>query len=159
MRVVMILLCALATGAFAADKAQTDVVLRGVLTGQDNQTWRLVPFDVPAGTTRITVDFDYTTRDARTPIDLGVVGPDGFRGQDGFRGWSGGNKRSFTISATDATPSYLPGAIRPGRWNLLLGIPNIRPDTRAEYTASIRFQSEGAAVSPDQQSVTVLRAE
>jgi hypothetical protein len=90
MRVVMILLCALATGAFAADKAQPDAVLRGALTGQDNQTWRLVPFDVPAGTTRITVDFDYTTRDARTTIDLGIVGPDGFRGQDGFRGWSGG---------------------------------------------------------------------
>src|SRR5882724_4663071 len=159
MRVVMILLCALATGAFAADKAQTDVVLRGVLTGQDNQTWRLVPFDVPAGTTRITVDFDYTTRDARTTIDLGVVGPDGFRGQDGFRGWSGGNKRSFTISASDATPSYLPGPLRPGKWNLLLGIPNIRPDTKAEFTAGVRFERAGADAVPVVQSEPVLRAE
>src|ERR1700738_5365900 len=114
-----------AVGVSADTKAQPDVVLHGALTGQDNQTWRLVPFDVPAGTTRITVDFDYTPREARTAIDLVIVGPDGFRGQDGFRVWSGGNKRSFTISATDATPSYLPGAIRPGTWSLLLGIPNI----------------------------------
>src|SRR5207244_2837744 len=61
-----------------------DAVLQGTLTGDDNQTWHLVPFEVPAGTTRITVDFDYTTRDAHTTIDLGLLGPDGFRGQDGF---------------------------------------------------------------------------
>src|SRR5277367_5753718 len=110
---------------------RADLVLRGALTGGDNQTWRLVPFEVPAGTTRITVDFDYTARDVRTTVDLGLLGPDGFRGQDGFRGWSGGNKRSFTISATDATPSYLPGPIRAGRWSLLLGVPNIRQDSHA----------------------------
>jgi hypothetical protein len=121
--------------------------LRGTLTGADNQTWRLVPFEVPEGTTRITVDFDYTTRDQRATIDLGVLGPDGFRGQDGFRGWSGGNKRSFTISATDATPSYLPGAIRPGTWNLLLGVPNIRRDTRAEYTAHVLFEHGGGTAA------------
>jgi len=144
MRVLLILLwAALATRAFAADQPPPDVELRGALTGEDNQTWRLVPFEVPAGTTRITVDFDYTTRDARTTIDLGVLGPDGFRGQDGFRGWSGGNKRSFTISATDATPSYLPGAIRSGTWNLLLGIPNIRRDTHAEFTATVHFDQQG----------------
>jgi hypothetical protein len=124
-----------------------DLVLNGTLTGADNQTWRLVPFEVPEGTTRITVNFDYTTRDLRTTIDLGILGPDGFRGQDGFRGWSGGNKRSFTIAASDATPSYLPGAIRPGTWNLMLGIPNIRRDTRAQYTAHVRFDRGGAAPS------------
>ncbi len=157
MRVFIIFVCAaFATGAFAADEAQPDVELRGALTGEDNQTWRLVPFEVPAGTTRITVDFDYTTREARTTVDLGVLGPDGFRGQDGFRGWSGGNKRSFTISATDATPSYLPGPIRPGQWSLLLGIPNIRPDTRAEFTAAIRYERESEpAVRPG----LVVRAE
>lgn len=135
-----------------------DVVLTGALTGEDNQTWRLAPFEVPNGTTRITVDFDYTTRDARTTIDLGVLGPDGFRGQDGFRGWSGGNKRSFTISASDATPSYLPGPIRPGQWNLLLGIPNIRRETHAEYIANIRFERDGDA-NAHVSSGPTLRAE
>jgi hypothetical protein len=132
------------------------LILRGTLTGTDNQTWHLVPFEVPAGTTRITVDFDYTTRDEHTTIDLGLLGPDGFRGQDGFRGWSGGNKRTFTIATTDATPSYLPGPLQPGTWNLLLGIPNIRGDTRAEYTASVRFEPSEPGAGPP--AGPVLRA-
>jgi hypothetical protein len=144
--------------AHADAKQVPDTILQGALTGVDNQTWRLVPFEVPPGTTRITVDFDYTTRDLRTTVDIGLLGPDGFRGQDGFRGWSGGNKRSFTISATDATPSYLPGPIRPGEWNLLLGIPNIRQDSRAQYTASVRFEREATGQAPAQFGPT-LRAQ
>jgi hypothetical protein len=150
-------MCMLSPGTRADNATQPDLVLRGNLNGQDHQTWRLVPFEVPEGTTRITVDFDYTTRDLHTTVDLGVLGPDGFRGQDGFRGWSGGNKRGFTISATDATPSYLPGPIRPGSWNLLLGIPNIRHDTLAQFTAHVRFGREGAAAPA--QTGPVLRAE
>jgi hypothetical protein len=141
------MIVALLASALAA-VLEPDVVLHGTLTGEDNQTWKLVPFDVPVGTTRLTVDFDYTTRDARTTIDLGILGPDGFRGQDGFRGWSGGNKRTFTLSATDATPSYLPGAIRPGKWNLLLGIPNIRRETRAEFTAEVRLERGSEPAAP-----------
>src|SRR5712664_4655448 len=89
-RCLLALMCTISAGAPAAGalpattKPQSDVVLRGSLSGEDNQTWRLVPFEVPVGTTRITVDFDYTTRDAHTTIDLGLLGPDGFRGQDGF---------------------------------------------------------------------------
>jgi hypothetical protein len=134
----------------------SEVLLSGQVTGADNQTWRMVPFEVPPGTTRITVEFDYTTRDERTTIDLGLLGPDGFRGEDGLRGWSGGNKRTFTIAATDATPSYLSGPLRPGTWNLLLGIPNIRRETRAEYTARVKFErSDPAAEIP---SGPVLRS-
>jgi hypothetical protein len=144
--------------AHADEKPAPDIILRGALTGVDNQTWRLVPFEVPSGTTRLTVDFDYTTRDLRTTIDIGLLGPDGFRGQDGFRGWSGGNKRSFTISGTDATPSYLPGPIRSGQWNLLLGIPNIRQDSHAQYTASVRFEREATGQAAAQSGPT-LRAQ
>lgn len=114
-----------------------DIVLQGELNGTDQKTWHLVPFEVPPGTTRITVDFDYTTRDARTTVDLGLLGPG-----SGFRGWSGGNKRSFTLSATDATPSYLPGPLEPGQWNLVLGVPNIRADTHAGYTAHIQLERD-----------------
>ncbi|HSX65857.1 MAG TPA: hypothetical protein VLF15_14080, partial [Pseudoxanthomonas sp.] len=48
-----------------------DLVLRGELEGRDHQTYRTVPFDVPAGTARITVEFDYSGRDRKTTIDLG----------------------------------------------------------------------------------------
>jgi hypothetical protein len=142
--VVAFLLAAIAaSAAFASDAPAPDIVLHGALSGTDHQTWHLVPFEVPPGTTRVTVDFDYTTREARTTIDIGIAGP------DGFRGWSGGNKRSFTLSATDATPSYLPGPIQPGHWNLLLGIPNIRRPTHAEYTAHVRLEHGGSQSAVD----------
>jgi hypothetical protein len=127
-----------------AQTSAPDRVLHGELSGRDNNTYRSVPFDVPAGVTRITVDFSYTGKEQHTTIDLGLLGPDGFKGQDGFRGWSGGSKQVFTVSATDATPSFLPGAIRPGRWTLLLGIPNIRPDAHASYTAQIWFSHDAS---------------
>ncbi len=117
-----------------------DLVLHGTLDGKDNRTYRMAPFTVPAGATRITVQFSYTGHDdEHTAIDLGLLGPHGFHGQDGFRGWSGGAKQLFTISATDATPSYLPGRIDPGAWTLLLGVPNIRHDSHSRYTAKIWF--------------------
>ena len=135
----LLLACALPFATHAAEAEKPDVVLHGELAGKDYQTYRTLPFDVPAGTTRITVQFDYSGREEKTAVDLGLLGPDGFRGQDGFRGWSGGTRKLFTVSATDATPSYLPGAIRPGRWQLLLGIPNIRKESHSNYTASIWF--------------------
>jgi hypothetical protein len=131
---------ATAAGTPAAHEERPDVVLRGSLAGGDNHSYRELPFSVPAGTSRITVKFDYSGHDQdHTTIDLGMLGPDGFHGQDGFRGWTGGSKRLFTIATSDATPSFLPGPIRPGRWRLLLGIPNIRKDSHSTYTAEIWF--------------------
>ncbi|WP_266159115.1 CehA/McbA family metallohydrolase [Dyella silvatica] len=144
----LVLLFGMLTNTRAAevppDRPAADLVLRGELSGKDHQTYRNVPFEVPAGTTRITVQFDYSGHDQHTTIDLGLLGPDGsklkgFNSQDGFRGWSGGSKQLFTVGVSDATPSYLPGPIRPGRWSLLLGIPNIRKDNHASYTAKIWF--------------------
>ncbi len=138
----MALWLTLASLAQAADPA-ADIVLHGHLKGSDNQTYRSVPFDVPAGVNRVTVQFDYTGRADHTTIDLGLMGPGGMKGPDGFRGWSGGSKQLFTVSATDATPSFLPGPVHAGRWTLLLGIPNIRPTSHADYTAKIWFGHPG----------------
>lgn len=151
-RPLALLVLALAAASLArADGAdKPDLTLHGEVSGKDHQTYRLVPFDVPAGATRITVQFDYDNKTDHTTIDLGLLGPDGFRGQDGFRGWSGGTKRVFTVSATDATPSYLPGAIRPGRWQLLLGLPNVRPTAHTPYDIKIWFGHGGdPAWKPD----------
>jgi len=128
--------------SFAAAAVTPDLVLHGHLDGHDNQTYRSVPFDVPAGVTRISVEFSYTGKDDKTTIDLGLLGPDGFRSVDGFRGWSGGNKNRFTAGEIDATPSYLPGPIKPGRWSLLLGIPNIRASSQADYDANVYFSRD-----------------
>jgi hypothetical protein len=141
MRLFTFLFLLLACHAAAA--GLPDLVLRGSLNGQDHQTYRSLPFQVPAGVERITVEFDYSGKEERAVIDLGLLGP---RGE--LRGWSGGNKRVFTISSVDATPSYLPAPTVAGEWALLLGIPNLRPQGRAEYTARIWF-SRGLAAADE----------
>jgi hypothetical protein len=127
----------LAAEASTAAAEKPDLVLTGSITGADHQTYREVPFAVPPGVDRVTVSFSYTGRDQHTAIDLGLFDA------ERFRGWSGGNKSSFTVSETDATPSYLPGPTRPGRWHLLLGVPNARPAVHAAFEAKVYFHRAG----------------
>ncbi len=137
--VCLLLLCSVALFGRAESKA--DIVLNGTIAGADYHTYREVPFTVPAGVIRLTVQFSYTGKEQHTTIDLGIF--DGER----FRGWSGGNKSEFTISESDATPSYLPGAVRPGVWKLILGVPNIREGVRSEFQAKVYFSRTGALTS------------
>ncbi|TAJ68597.1 MAG: PHP domain-containing protein [Phenylobacterium sp.] len=127
-----------AAALVAFPAAAETLTLTGVMTGADHQTYREVPFRVPAGTTSVSVEFAYTGKDQKSVIDLGVRDP------QRFRGWSGGNKAKFTITDTWATPSYLPGPLPAGEWKLILGVPNLRKDGRADYTA--RITQDRAAV-------------
>ena len=128
-----------------------DVSLHGSVTYDNAQTYVEVPFTVPVGVTRLMVDFAYTERDKHTSIDLGILD------SERFRGWSGGNKSGFTLSETDATPSYLPGPIRPGTWRLLLGIPNIERGVKSDYEAKIYFAHAGDPVAVSTFSSAPLR--
>ena len=121
-------------GSAAQAQPAPDLTLTGVMTRADHEHYREVPFKVPAGTTRLTVEFAYTGKDQKSVIDLGVRDP------QRFRGWSGGNKAGFTISDVEATPSYLPGPIPAGTWQLVLGVPNLRAGVEARYTAKVFFE-------------------
>jgi predicted metal-dependent phosphoesterase TrpH len=130
------LLClAFVAAAVAQPEKPADLVLKGEVTGAQHKTYFEVPFTVPAGVHRISVDFHYTGRDQRATLDLGIRDPQRFRGE------SGGNKSHFTISETDATPSYLPGEIPAGQWRLIIAVPNMRPQVVSHYQADIRFNS------------------
>ncbi|MFP5229878.1 MAG: CehA/McbA family metallohydrolase [Acidobacteriota bacterium] len=121
--------------AVAQNSPAPSLVLQGVVHPAQNQTYFEVPFTVPTGTHRITVTFHNLGKEQHTVLDLGIADP--FR----FRGASGGNKDHFTLSDTDATPSYLPGAIPPGRWKLLIAVPNIRAGVTSQYRAEVWFNS------------------
>lgn len=127
--------------AHAGPARAPDVILTGTLTRAAHETYTEVPFKAPPGVERITIEFAYTGREQRAVIDLGLRDP------ERFRGWSGGNKSSFTLAESDATPSYLAGPLKPGVWKLVLGAPNIRKDSRADYTAKIWFDRKGAATA------------
>ena len=154
------LICAfaLALAACASPPAfdpAVPLVLTGEITRADHQTYREVPFTVPAGVKRISVDFVYTGKDQKTVIDLGLRDP------QGQRGWSGGNKARFEVGETASTPSYRPGPIQPGEWKLVLGIPNIREGQTASYTATVSFSAneETGTTAADVYRPVVLSAE
>jgi hypothetical protein len=139
----VLLVCALLVAApLLAQLPQRapDIELTGMISGVDHQTYQDIPFDLPSGTSRIVVAFDHDMRDKKTVIDIGISDSHGFRGS------SGSNKASFTISAHDATPSYLPGRVEPGRWALQLAIPNIRAGISANWRAKLWFLREGEAL-------------
>jgi len=130
--------------------AAPDVVLSGSIEGKDHQTYREAPFAVPPGVSRITVRFEYD-KSHHTVIDLGLLDP------ARFRGWSGGSKSLFTLSPADATPSYLAGPIIPGRWRLLMGVPNARPGSASHYKASIWFDRGDGHAATDAAAPPPLR--
>lgn len=99
------------------------IMLTGEVNGADHQTYRAVTFDVPPGTQRLRIAFEHDGRDLRTVVDLGIYGPNGFRGA------SGSNKAVVELGPSDATPSYRPGPIESGQWRLMLGFPNVRGAT------------------------------
>ncbi|HEV2134418.1 MAG TPA: CehA/McbA family metallohydrolase [Terracidiphilus sp.] len=131
------LFCAIIPPVLAQTPANPDAVLRGVVHGAQNHTYIKVPFRVPAGVHRVTVTFAYTEKDQHTALDLGLLDP------SGLRCWSGGNKSMLTVGLSDATASCLPGAIPAGTWNVLIGVPNIRPQVTSQYTAQVYFTRTG----------------
>ncbi len=132
----LLLLSVVSCFSAKAELPKADLVLEGVVTVAQNHTHFMVPFTVPTGVHRITVDFSYDHRlEEKTVFNIGIHDPAGFRGQ------SGSNKDHFTIGPADATPSYIPGSIPAGQWNLLISVSNIRPEVTSKYRAEIRFNS------------------
>lgn len=134
---LLVLLAALSSwsGPVAAQTPERapDLELRGTISRADFKTYKHIPFRMPEGVDRLVLAFDHDGREQKSVIDLGVADPHGFRGA------SGGNKPSFTLSQTDATPSYLPGRIDAGEWALSLAVPNIREGVTARWTARLWF--------------------
>lgn len=109
------------------------MTLEGRLTRADYERLFERTFEVPPGTRRIDIEYAVSGAARRTVVDLGLRGP------SGLRGWSGGGKRSMFVSALGATPGYLPGAIEPGTWAVLLGVPNIRDGSDDTYQVTVRL--------------------
>lgn len=127
----------------SAAARKPDLVLRQTIRSSQNHQFFTIPFRVPTGTVRISMQFDWTGRESRTALDVGLLGP------SGFRGWSGGDKDEFTLSFADATPSYLPGPLVPGQWKLILGVPNIRSGVVSQFVARVWLDRTVASEARD----------
>lgn len=123
-----------------AQERKPDLVLKGTITEASRESYVEVPFTVPPGVVRVSVDFHYTGHDRKATIDLGLLD------NERFRGWSGGNKTDFTVSEADATPSFLPGPVKPGVWKLLLGVPSMPDGVQSQYVVNVYFAREGERI-------------
>jgi hypothetical protein len=83
--------------------------------------WHYLPVEVRPGTAGLRVELEYERAEG-TVLDLGCLGP------DGFRGWSGGARESFVITRDAATPGYLVGELEAGLWQVVIGLHQIPPD-------------------------------
>jgi hypothetical protein len=119
--------------AAAADGGEETRTIGGHI-GYGAPDWVYLPIEVPDRVNRISVSYRY---DRPTPpagqagnaLDIGVFDQrgHGLGPAAGFRGWSGGSRENFTISASEATPGYLPGPIDAGTWYLILGPYTVHP--------------------------------
>jgi len=118
--------------------------------------WVYVPLDIPAGVNRLTVAYSYD-RPAAPPgqngnaLDIGLFDEHGtgLGDERGFRGWSGGFRTEYTVSASDATPGYLPGPVRAGRWHIILGPYTVHPQgLNWTVTVTLTFGPDGPAFRP-----------
>ena len=82
--------------------------------------WHYLPVEVGPGTAALRVELEYERAEG-TVLDLGCLGP------HGFRGWSGGARESFIIARDAATPGYLPGELETGTWQVMIGVHRVPP--------------------------------
>lgn len=134
-------------------------------TIQDRQRnpYHLLPFDVPAGVARLTVQYSFTPGTRESPaskntIDLGLFDSRGheFLAAPGFRGWSGSARKNIALTAHEATPGYLPGPLYPGAWHVLLGLYEIALEgcdvnvlINMESDVPLPLQAKSSAKMPD----------
>lgn len=126
-------------------------VATGSVSLADEKTYQLVPFEVPPGTQRVSVAYQWadqpgppSTPLTQTVLDLGLRDADGVRDNAGLRGWSGSRQGRIHadqppvfITATTADRGYTAGAIEAGTWHVELGIAAVAPQGatwRVEFT-------------------------
>lgn len=113
----------------------------GVWTLDDRlaSPWHYLPVEVAPGTSALRVELEYER--AGAVLDLGCLGP------SGFRGWSGGARSSFVLTVDSATPGYLPGEVEPGLWQVVIGL-HLVPADGVRYRVTAEPSNGHAAGHP-----------
>ncbi|MGH3204604.1 MAG: hypothetical protein ACRDP5_21525, partial [Streptosporangiaceae bacterium] len=113
---------------------------RWTLEHRFESPWHYLPVEVGPGTAGLRVDLEYE-RAGETVLDLGCLGP------GGFRGWSGGARSWFAITGEQATPGYLPGELEAGLWRVMIGLYRVPPDG-VPYRVTVQASGHGSGLVP-----------
>lgn len=132
------------------------LTLRGTAGAEQTLTYLHLPFEVPAGTRRIAIQYHYSDPVGSDPwltggntVDLGLIDA---RGCDfcemGLRGWSGSARSEIFVTERAATPGYAAGSLDAGIWHVILGLYKIAPQG-CDYTVEITLSDH--AEMPSEQ--------
>ena len=135
------------------------IILKGSLPTTKEGSYKLLPFKVAMGVSKLTFSYGYTGEG--NVLDLAVWDNAGAFTYEGFRGWSGSRQgRSddsdgdgkpdqppVVIQAQKASRNYLPEKIRPGRWNVELGGGTIGSDGTT-YKVKVKCSKVRAGQTP-----------
>jgi predicted metal-dependent phosphoesterase TrpH len=151
----------LAFGAPASGTNQQSKTVTGTFTPSISD-WYYLPIEVPRGVNQIDVVYSYDKPSVPhgtrgNACDIGMFGPEGYQlgNERGFRGWSGGFRDRFSISASEATPGYIPGPITPGTWHVILGPYTVAPQgMHYQVQITLHFGPQGAPFRPNPAPTT-----
>jgi len=125
-------------------------VFTGKLTCADFKRYIALPFHVPAGTTRLHVDFQFAplkVNDIENTIALSLYEPAGtFRG---FRHGQG-NRKVIDVGAGSAGDGLLAGPLPPGEWTVELDTFLILPGAPIHYELTVGLSSDAEPPAPSQ---------
>ena len=146
---------AAAAGSTPPDGSQVTRTITGHLdTGAADFVY--LPVEIPAGVRQIDVQYSYDRPTVPNGVkgnscDIGVFDERGIElGGRGFRGWSGGFRTAFSISASDATPGYLPGPVNRGTWHIVLGPYQVAPQgLNYQVQVTLTFGRPGTPFVPN----------
>ena len=111
---------------------------RWTLEHRFESPWHYLPVEVRPGTAGLRVELEYEQA-GETVLDLGCLGP------AGFRGWSGGARSWFAITGEEATPGYLPGELEAGLWQVMIGVHRV-PLDGVPYRVTVRASGHGSGL-------------
>lgn len=117
------------------------ITLSGTVTTADKGSYQEHPFTVPAGVTRIAVDFTYDNRGKGTELEVGLYDSQRFRGTSRF------SKDRFYLTEFEATPSYVAGPLPAGTWRLSLGVPSIGTGQSSTWNATIHLTTRSTPIA------------
>src|SRR4051794_8876976 len=146
-----------------------DRVITGEFGSEQQGTYVLLPFDVPAGTTQVRVRYCYDQPDVKLPgspvgntLDLGLYQPR--RGKNAlwgeFRGWGGSSHPEVQVAPQGfkseasyvadpranepglTTRGFVPGPIPAGAWAAELGVASVTPQSQSDADGKVAWRVE-----------------
>jgi len=128
--------------AHAGSESREALILSGGLTRADSDRPVERVFVVPPGTSQIDLDLTCAGTQHDACLDFGARGP------GGIRGWSMAGHGHVHIDALSASYGYLPGAIEPGEWHVMLGAAPDHDEGERSYQVTIRLSDRPTGARP-----------